>query len=242
SATRRRSAPGMEASRRVSTRHVATTPASRTSRTPTGTAGCSRNVVIARTPAPGEKGASGEADAAGTQSPTIGAVMGLSWQQGPLGRNPNGTFITATPMPERILYLEPLRRRMSVRFGGSDIARSDGALILFEPARYPMAYFPIGDVEQGVLRPADHESTHADLGETRWFDVVGGDGQIAKRGAWQHVDPPPQAGALRETVAFAWRAMDAFYEDDERILGHAADPYHRIDIRRTSRHLVVRDG
>ena len=37
-------------------------------------------------------------------------------------------------------------------------------------------------------------------------------------------------------------AMDAFYEEDERILGHAADPYHRIDIRRTSRHLVVRAG
>jgi uncharacterized protein (DUF427 family) len=33
--------------------------------------------------------------------------------------------------------------------------------------------------------------------------------------------------------------MDAFYEEDERILGHAADPYHRIDIRRSSRHLVV---
>ena len=36
--------------------------------------------------------------------------------------------------------------------------------------------------------------------------------------------------------------MDAFYEEDERILGHAADPYHRIDIRHTSRHLVVRAG
>ena len=33
--------------------------------------------------------------------------------------------------------------------------------------------------------------------------------------------------------------MDAFYEEDDRILGHAADPYHRIDIRHTSRHLVV---
>jgi uncharacterized protein (DUF427 family) len=34
--------------------------------------------------------------------------------------------------------------------------------------------------------------------------------------------------------------MDAFYEEDERILGHAADSYHRIDIRQTSRNLVVR--
>src|SRR5215469_5934865 len=34
--------------------------------------------------------------------------------------------------------------------------------------------------------------------------------------------------------------MDAFYEEDERILGHAADSYHRIDIRQSSRNLVVR--
>jgi uncharacterized protein (DUF427 family) len=35
--------------------------------------------------------------------------------------------------------------------------------------------------------------------------------------------------------------MDAFYEEDERILGHAADGYHRIDIRQSSRNLVVRN-
>jgi uncharacterized protein (DUF427 family) len=34
--------------------------------------------------------------------------------------------------------------------------------------------------------------------------------------------------------------MDAFYEEDERIVGHAADSYHRIDIRQASRNLVVR--
>jgi uncharacterized protein (DUF427 family) len=165
--------------------------------------------------------------------------MGLSWQQGPLGRDPNGTFLTATPMPERVLYLEPLRRRMSVEFGGRVIARSDDAMILFEPARYPVAYFPIGDVEKGALQPSDQESKHPDLGKTRWFNVVYGDGETKRRGAWEHVDPPTQAAALRDTVAFAWHAMDAFYEEDERILGHAADPYHRTDIRRTSRHLVV---
>jgi hypothetical protein len=82
---------------------------------------------------------------------TIGEIMGLSWQQGPLGRNPNGTFLTATPMPERVLYIEPLRRRMSVELGGSIVARSDGAVLLFEPARYPVAYFPLGDVADGVL-------------------------------------------------------------------------------------------
>ncbi|WEO99707.1 DUF427 domain-containing protein [Streptomyces sp. FXJ1.172] len=34
----------------------------------------------------------------------------------------------------------------------------------------------------------------------------------------------------------------SFCEEDERILGHVADPYHRIDIRDTSRMLEVRAG
>src|SRR5579862_165350 len=168
--------------------------------------------------------------------------MGLSWQQGPLGRDPNGRFLTASPMPEQLLFAEPLRRRMSVELGGSIIARSDDAVLLFEPGLYPVAYFPLGDIADGVLRATDHRTTHRDLGETKWLDVRGGGGQVAAHAAWQHIDLPPQGAALRDRIAFAWRKIDAFYEEDERILGHAADPYHRIDIRRSSRHLVVRQG
>jgi len=76
---------------------------------------------------------------------------------------------------------------------------------------------------------------------TVWYTARAG--QHSKpRAAWQHSDLPDYAGELKSRVAFAWRAMDAFYEEDERIAGHAADPYHHIDIRRTSRHLLVRDG
>ncbi|HYU69587.1 MAG TPA: DUF427 domain-containing protein, partial [Burkholderiales bacterium] len=53
---------------------------------------------------------------------------------------------------------------------------------------------------------------------------------------------PAHANELQARVAFAWPAMDAFYEEEERIVGHAADSYHRIDIRQTSRHLLVRCG
>jgi len=166
--------------------------------------------------------------------------MGLSWQQGPLGRNPNGQFLVPD-MPQRVLYAEPLRRRMRAELGGQTVVESDGAVLLFEPGRYPIAYFPIGDFAEGALRPTDHRSEHADLGETEWFEVVAGS-RHAPRGAWRHVALPDHAAMLRDKVALAWRAMDGFYEEDERILGHAADPYHRIDIRRSSRHLVVRDG
>jgi len=166
--------------------------------------------------------------------------MGLSWQQGPLGRDPNGSFLTASSMPGRLSFAEPLRRRMRVELGGRTVACSDGVVLFFEPGHYPVAYFPLRDVADGALQATDRRTEHRDLGGTRWFDVLGGGARVARRGAWQHVDPPAQAAAFRERVAFAWPAMDGFYEEDERILGHAADPYHRIDIRRSSRHLVVR--
>jgi uncharacterized protein (DUF427 family) len=164
--------------------------------------------------------------------------MGLSWQQGPLGRNPNGQFLTPG-MPERVLYAEPLRRRLRAELGGSTVVQSDDAVLLFEPGRYPVAYFPLAGFAEGALRQTDHRSEHRDLGDTAWFEVIGATRQAA-RGAWQHVALPAQAAILGDKVALAWRAMDGFYEEDDRILGHAADPYHRIDIRRTSRRLAVR--
>jgi uncharacterized protein (DUF427 family) len=95
------------------------------------------------------------------------------------------------------------------------------------------------DFAEGALRLTDHLSTHAELGETAWFEVVAG-ARRASRGAWEHIALPAYAAILEDKVALAWRAMDGFYEEDDRILGHAADPYHRIDIRHTSRHLVAR--
>jgi uncharacterized protein (DUF427 family) len=163
--------------------------------------------------------------------------MGLAWQQGPLGGKAVGQFLTAQPLPERLLFAEPLRRRMRVRLGGKSIADSEDVVLLHEPGHYPVAYFPLSDVVDGVLALETRTTKHKDLGTTAWFSVDG-----TPHAAWQFDDLPAHAAILRGRVAFAWRAMDAFYEEDERIVGHAADMYHRVDIRTTSRHLVVRDG
>ncbi|MFC0436226.1 DUF427 domain-containing protein [Kutzneria buriramensis] len=163
--------------------------------------------------------------------------MGLAWQQGPLAGKAVGRFLTPEPLPERLLFAEPLRRRMRVRHGGEWIADSEDVVLLHEPGRYPVAYFPIADVSSDVLAMETRVTKHKDLGVTGWFSVQG-----TPHAAWRFDDLPSYASILRDRVAFAWRAMDAFYEEDERIVGHAADLYHRIDIRKTSRHLVVRDG
>jgi uncharacterized protein (DUF427 family) len=44
-------------------------------------------------------------------------------------------------------------------------------------------------------------------------------------------------------VILDFGAFDAWYEEDERNLGHPRDPFHRIEIVRSSRHVrVERDG
>src|SRR5258706_16156910 len=159
--------------------------------------------------------------------------MGLSWQQGPLSPGAIGRFLVPEPLPKRLLYAEPLRRRMRVRFGGSWIADSEDVFLLFEPGRYPVAYPP------DTLQRTGHTTRHRDLGLTSWYIFRAGE-QSAQRGAWQHIDRPAYAGELQARVRFGWAAMDAFYEDDERIKGHAANSYYRIDIRQASRSLVVR--
>ena len=168
--------------------------------------------------------------------------MGLAWQQGPLAPGAIGRFLVpGPPLPERLLYAEPLRRRMRVQFGGAWIADSEDVVLLHEPGRYPVAYFPLGDIAADVLEPTEHTTRHRDLGATSWYTVRSGE-HGKPRAAWQHIDLPGYASDLKGRVAFAWRAMDAFYEEDERIVGHAADAYHRIDTRQASRHLVVRRG
>ncbi len=130
---------------------------------------------------------------------------------------------------------------MRVLFGQTWIAQSDDVVLLHEPGRYPVAYFPRGDIAAAVLQPTDRTTTHGEFGTTTWYAVSTGEHE-ASRAAWEHIDLPAFAAILRERVAFVWHAMDAFYEEDERILGHAADAYHRIDIRQTSRELIVRAG
>src|SRR2546430_16341271 len=88
--------------------------------------------------------------------------MGLSGQQGPLSPGAMGRFMVHEPLPKRLLYVEPLRRRMRVRFGGAWIADSEHALLLFEPGRYPVAYFPRTDVSSETFffkkNPPPHTS------------------------------------------------------------------------------------
>jgi uncharacterized protein (DUF427 family) len=62
-------------------------------------------------------------------------------------------------------------------------------VLLHEPGRYPVAYFPVGGVADGVLEPGEHMTRHQDLGATAWYTVRAGT-QSKPRAAWQHTELP----------------------------------------------------
>jgi uncharacterized protein (DUF427 family) len=128
--------------------------------------------------------------------------MGLSWQQGPLSPGAIGWFLVPDPLPKRLLYAESLRQRMRVRLGGKWIADSEDVILLFEPRRYPVAYFPEADISRDTLQRTERTTRHHDLGLTSWYTVRAGE-QSAPRGAWQHIDLPAYASKLQARVAFA---------------------------------------
>src|ERR1700722_10389469 len=123
--------------------------------------------------------------------------MGLAWQQGPLAEVTVGRFLVPEPLPARLLFAEPLRRRMRVRFGGAWIADSEDVVLLNEPVRYPVAYFPLADIGADVLQPLETVTRHQDLGETAWFAVSAG-AAGKTRAAWQHTALPSHAAVLAD--------------------------------------------
>ena len=46
-------------------------------------------------------------------------------------------------------------------------------------------------------------------------------------------------GGLDDYVALRWHEFDHWFEEDQEVFVHARDPYKRIDILRSSRHVVV---
>src|SRR5262249_56283158 len=93
-------------------------------------------------------------DSAGTRSPRPlthhlderSTIMGLSWQQGPLSGVSPGRFLTPQPLPDRLLFAEPLRRRLRAKLSGESIAHTEDVILLHDPGRYPVAVFPLSTV------------------------------------------------------------------------------------------------
>jgi uncharacterized protein (DUF427 family) len=138
-----------------------------------------------------------------------------------------------TPTSVRI---EPAAKRIRTYLGGVPIADTVRPLLVWEIPYYPTYYFPSADVRTDLLEPDGGVEQSPSLGEGRTFTVSTGVTQ-APEAALRYEDSPIEQ--LREMIRFEWDAMDAWFEEDEEVFTHARDPYTRIDILASSRHVRV---
>jgi uncharacterized protein (DUF427 family) len=164
--------------------------------------------------------------------------MSLTVGSGPFGQRPAGVFNLELPGPRGLIYFEDSPRRIRARLAGETVVDSRRAKLLHEHGHLPVYYFPVGEVRADLLEPTGH-ATHCPFkGDASYWSVRVGD-RVAENAVWGYLDPIDGAPWLAGYRAFYWDRMDEWLEEDEPAIVHARDPYHRIDVLDTSRHVRV---
>jgi uncharacterized protein (DUF427 family) len=140
----------------------------------------------------------------------------------------------SSPPLDRI-HVETGAKRVRAYLGGDLVADTYRPLLVWEKPSYPTYYFPARDV-RADLAPAGERPGADPLGDAEVFDVVTRHGRAA-RAARRYSGS--QIEELRSAVRLHWGAMDEWLEEDEPVYVHPRDPYKRIDILASSRHVRV---
>ena len=157
------------------------------------------------------------------------------------------------------LRYEPTAKRVRVSLGGEPVADTTDARLVWEPRRVvptyavPTAALTVNLVPAGaesgdedadyrlpnvssrpVLDPSVPFATHTCPGTA--FDVIAGE-ETGARAAFRPDDPDLADYIILEFDAFEWR------EEEQPIVSHPHDPFGRIDVLRSSRHVrIEHDG
>jgi len=124
-------------------------------------------------------------------------------------------------------YIEDAQRRVRVLFNGQYIVDTQKAKLGWETPYYPSYYFDSTDLPERFLR----DPKQGDASTT--YDIVVGE-RVAEAAVTVHND-----GNFRDLVKITFNKVDAWLEEDEEIYFHPRDPYKRIDVRQSSRHVRI---
>ncbi|MGA5760189.1 DUF427 domain-containing protein [Nonomuraea bangladeshensis] len=132
--------------------------------------------------------------------------------------------------------VERTAKRVRAYLGGRAVADTTAALLVWEVPYYPTYYFPLADVDESALKATGATKRSPSRGEGVVHTVTSGAAE-APDAALTYPDSPLEE--IRGHVRFEWDAMDAWFEEDEEVYVHPRDPYTRVDILPTSRHVRV---
>lgn len=144
------------------------------------------------------------------------------------------------------LRYEPTSKWIRAQSGGLAVVNTRRALLLWEPMRATPVYaVPVNDVTAQLIKsslsshvfdgsrllfPHDAFLLHSTDGEV--LDILVAD-QLFEGAAFSFADPDLNGYIELDFEAFEW------FEEDELLFAHARDPFHRIDVRSSSREVRV---
>jgi uncharacterized protein (DUF427 family) len=164
--------------------------------------------------------------------------MSLTVGTGPFGQHPGGEFNFELPRKKGVIYFEDFPRRMRALFEGETIVDGRHAKLLHEQNHLPKLYFPEDEVATAFLESTEHTSHCPFKGDASYWSVRVGD-RVAENAVWSYPDPLEGAPPLSGYLAVYWDQMDEWLEEDEQAIVHVRDPYHRVDVLDSSRHVRV---
>ena len=133
------------------------------------------------------------------------------------------------------IRVETSPKRVRALVGGVPMFDTTAALLVWEHPYYPTYYVPRADV-RAKLQESGETMTRDGLGRGRVLDLEMDDRHVS--GAAVAYDDGTVPG-LRDLIRPRWSAMDEWLEEDEPVYVHPRDPYKRIDILSSSRHVRV---
>jgi uncharacterized protein (DUF427 family) len=126
-------------------------------------------------------------------------------------------------------------KRVRAVLGGEVVADSRAVRLVWEKPQYPTYYFPADDV-RAALVPTGATERSPSRGTGERLDVKTAS-TTAPGAALRYPDSPIEE--LRGLVRLDWAAMQEWLEEDEPVYVHPRDPYTRVDVLASTRHVRI---
>ena len=133
------------------------------------------------------------------------------------------------------IRVERGQKRVRAYLGGELVADTRKPLLVWEIPYFPTYYIAASDITAELI-PAGQTEHKARLGDAEILHVKTETG-TAEGAARRY--PEAAAAELRDAIRLDWDAMTEWFEEDEPVYAHPRDPYSRVDILASSRHVRI---
>ena len=151
------------------------------------------------------------------------------------GSNPAPGFASN---PTHRVDIEASPRRVRIELEGRIIADTTRAQLLRESRHTPVYYIPRADVRADILTKTDHSTYCPYKGHASYYSIKIGN-RVEENAIWSYETPYDECADIDGHMAFYWKKVDHWYEEDDEIFVHPRDPHKRVDAIASSRAVKV---